>query len=281
MKKGIFIQANNKQLLGAKIAKFAMETYGKAEEHNIPVTIMNVEEYPWYTAYEGMEYKRGEETRVHTKDDLQFFTLSRFHPPKLMNYEGQAIVIDPDIFALKNIEGLFSLLTDAPIAACKKKDAWDTSVMILNCEQLKHWDLEKILEGLQNGAEDYRNWMQLKSENVQEIPRTWNSLDILNEETNMLHTTHRLTQPWKTGLPIDFTPGTPPKLFGLIPREPLLRLRGKWPTHYLAHPDKNIEDFFLSLTKEALNQGAITKEEIEKEIENNNIRKDLFHVINQ
>lgn len=281
MKKEIFIQANNKQLLGAKIAKFAMETYGKTLAHNTPVTIMNVEEYPWYTKYEGMTYKRGEEMRTHSKDDLQFFTLSRFHPPKLMGYEGRAIVIDPDIFALKDVHELFETLHGAPVAACKKKDTWDTSVMVLDCEKLRHWNLEKILQGLKDGTEDYRNWMQLKSEDVQEIPRTWNSLDLLSENTGMLHTTNRLTQPWKTGLPIDFTLGTPPKLFGIIPRTPLLKLRGKLPTHYKQHPNTNIENLFFNLTKEALTQGAITKEEIEQAIANKNIRPDLLHAINE
>lgn len=281
MKKGIFIQTNNKQLFGAKIAKFAMETRGKAYEHNIPVTIMNVETYPWYMKYAGMKYTRGKETRTHSPSDLQFFTLSRFLPPKLMDYNGKAIVIDPDIFALRDISPLFELYaTDAPIAACKKKDVWDTSVMILNCKKLLHWDVENMLEGLKNGSEDYQTWMQLQKETVQEIPRTWNSLDILTEETNMLHTTNRLTQPWKKGLPIDFTPGTPPKLFGIIPRTPLLKLRGKWPTHYKQHPNRYIEQLFLTLFKEALESGNISKEEVVEEINKKNIRSDIFYAIN-
>ena len=148
MKRGIFIQANNKQLLGAKIAKFALETRGQAKAHGIPVTIMNVEEMTEYMSYVGMTYKRGEETRTHDPNDLQFFTLSRFMPPELMHYEGKALVIDPDIFALSDIAELFEMdLKGSAIAACAKKDGWDTSVMLLDCTKLKQWSIKTILDG--------------------------------------------------------------------------------------------------------------------------------------
>lgn len=272
MKKGIFIQANNKQLLGAKIAKFAMETRGKAQERGIPVTIMNVEENPTYMSYAGMTYKRGTETRTHDPNDLQFFTLSRFMPPELMNHEGRALVIDPDIFALADIGELFEMnLQGNAVAACPKKEHWDTSVMVLDCARLPHWNIKNILEGLKNGTEDYRAWMQLKKEKVTPLSRDWNSLDTLTPHTKMLHTTNRLTQPWKTGLPIDFTLGVVPKLFGIIPRFLVSR-----PTHYQKHPDKNIEHLFLTLTKEAMAAGVFSSEELDREIASHNIRSDLY-----
>ncbi len=272
MKREIFIQANHKQLLGAKIAKFAMETRGQAKEYGIPVSIMNVEEKPTYLEYVGMTYKRGNETRIHDPNDLQFFTLSRFMPPELMEYEGQAVVIDPDIFALADIQELFETdLQGATIAACPKKHAWDTSVMLLDCAKLQHWNLRHILEGLKNGSEDYRDWMQLKKESVTPLSRVWNSLDELTAETKMLHTTNRLTQPWKTGLPIDFTLGTIPKLFGIVPR-----FWVRQQTHYLPHPDTKIEALVLSLFKEAVQAGAITHSEIGDAVFSGDIRNDIF-----
>lgn len=281
MKTGIFIQSDHKQLLGAKIAKHAMETRGRAREHHIPVHIMLVEDMPVFTKFSGMTYRRGEETRTHDAQDLQFFTLSRFMPPELMEYEGRALVIDPDIFALKDVLPLISTdLQGNHLAACRKKEAWDSSVMVLECNTLQDWNIEKLLSGLKNGTEDYRDWMQLRREaQVFEIPRTWNSLDELLPDTNMLHTTTRLTQPWKTGLPIDFTPGKPPKLFGFIPREPLLKLRGKWPTHYQPHPDTRIEQLFLELLNDALIAKAITREELQDAVEKQFVRSDIFAAI--
>lgn len=261
--------------MGAKIAKFAMETRGRAKENNISVTVMNVEDMPLYMKYAGISYRRGEETRIHDPNDLQFFTLSRFMPPELMNYEGKAVVIDPDIFALSDIQELFNTkLGEASIAACKRGEAWDTSVMLLDCKKLKHWDIEKIFEGLKNGTEDYRVWMQLKNESPVPLSRDWNSLDLLTEETKMLHTTKRLTQPWRTGLPIDFTPGTIPKLFGLIPR-----FWVNHPSHYQPHPDKNIESLFFDLLRGTLESGVLTENEVRHAIETGEVRKDILEKI--
>jgi hypothetical protein len=283
VKKGIFIQADHKQHLGAKIAKHAIETRGKARENDIPVTIMLVEDIPTYTAYNGMEYRRGNEMRIHDPKDLQFFTLSRFMPPELMQYEGRAVVIDPDIFACGDITPLFDLdLKEASIAACGKNGHWDTSMMVLDCAKLTHWNVKNILENLKNGTEDYTAWMELKNERkVFELPRIWNNLDTLTPDTKLLHTTVRITQPWKTGLPIDFIPNTPPKLFGILPRKPLMQLRGTWPTHYRAHPNKNIEELFIILTKEALAEGAITPVDVMTAIAEGAVRSDLLELVTQ
>lgn len=277
--RGIFIQANTQQLLGAKIAKYALETRGEAAKHNIPVTIMHVEKMPLYMQYANITYLRGNELRTHDPNDLQFFTLSRFFPPSLMDFKGRALVIDPDIFALKSILPLFELKLSAPIAACKKKDAWDSSVMVLDNRELPHWQPPQLLEGLKNHTEEYTSWITLQKEQVMEIPRTFNSLDTLTEDTVLLHTTNRITQPWRTGLPIDFTRNTPPALFGIIPRIPLLKLRGKWPNTYQQHPDKKIETLVLSLFKEAYRDGVITREEIDMAIADNNLRKDIYEYL--
>ena len=276
----IFIQANTKQLLGAKIAKYALEKH-RQNPASFTVEILNVDEMPLFKKYAGMEFRRGKETRSLDPEDLQFFTLSRFMPPERMGYTGKAIVIDPDIFALVDMSELFDFdLKGNAIAACRKKDAWDSSVMLLDCGALKHWSIEKILEDLSSSKADYNDVMTLRNEHVSELPRIYNSLDVLTPETKMLHTTGRLTQPWKTGLPVDFTRNDPGKLFGIWPRIWDLKLRGKWPTTYQPHPDKNIEKFFFELAQKARSDDAISLEEINREISAGNVRKDFLQYVN-
>jgi hypothetical protein len=277
MKKGFFIQANKKQLLGALIAKYAFEkTYGG--ENPVLVTIMLVEEIPEFKKFAGSKYYRKEFVFNADPSDLQFFTLTRFLPPQLMSFEGRAIVIDPDIFALQDISPLFEIdLGQAAIAACRKKEAWDSSLMVLDCAKLKHWKISEWLEKLTNKRMDYDRIMMLKDEkNVTEIPRIWNDLDHLDENTKMLHTTMRLTQPWKTGLPRDFTINPLPKYFGIIPREPIFKILGKYPTHYQPHPNKKIEQFFFELLRQALSEGYIERSFLHSEIAAGHVRKDLF-----
>lgn len=281
MRTEIFIQSNKKQILGAKLAKYAMETSGGASRLQVPVSIMEVETYAQFQAHEGKPYRAGY-APFSLSGDLQSFTMTRFLPPELMNYEGRAIVIDPDIFALSDISALLSLdLGEAAIAACRKKDAWDSSVMVLDASKLKHWKVEKMLQDIATGVQSYEDFSQLRKERttIMELPRIWNSLDLLTPETKMLHTTMRLTQPWKTGLPIDFTQYALPKYFGIIPQEPIQKLLGKYPTHYKRHPDRRIEDLFFTLLGKALEDGVITTSEVEEEMQKKHIRSDALKVL--
>lgn len=273
---GAFIQANKKQLLGAKVAKYALLTRGGLKARNIPVTIMEVESVPAFQAFEGKPYRKGY-APFSLSGDLQSFTLTRFMPPELMSYAGRALVIDPDIFALSNVTELFDMdMYGSAIAACRK-NPWDTSVMVLNTVQLTHWKITEMLSDIANGKRTYEDIAQLRNEpegSVREIPRIWNNLDTLTPETKMIHTTGRLTQPWKTGLPIDFTFNPIPKLFGFIPRF--------WvhhPNRYQKHPNPDIETLFFTLLKEALEGGGLSEADIDEAITRKNVRPDAKEIL--
>lgn len=276
----IFIHTNNKQFLGAILAEYAI-TRSLKESGSVRVQIINVDELPEFKAFAGSTYLRKGRMVTYTKEDLQSFTLSRFMAPEYMGYTGRAVVIDPDIFATGDVSDVFDIdLNGNALAACHKKDAWDSSVMLMDCAQLKHWKISDMLERLRLHEVDYDTIMTLKSERaVQELSRVWNNLDLLTTDTRFLHTTNRLTQPWKTGLPIDFTRNPMPKLFGIIPREPIHAIMGKYPTTYQQHPDKKIEDFFIQLSRDALADGAVTRTRVEEEIRAGHVRKDLLELI--
>jgi hypothetical protein len=281
MKKKIFIHTNNKQGIGALISKFSFES--TLSDKDISVEFINVDKLDVFKKFAGKTYTRNGKEIAYNPQDLQSFTLSRFMPPELMNYEGRAVVVDPDIFALKDISELFSMdMKGKSIACCSKKGAWDTSMMVLDCTKLRHWSMEEILKSLTNKEKSYSEIMTLETESndsVLEVSRLWNSLDTLTPETNMIHMTNRLTQPWKTGLAIDFTRNSPGKYFGLIPKIWVLRLRGKWPSSYQKHPDKNIENLFFSLAKKAYLAGSLTKADIEKDIQSKDVRADMLQYI--
>lgn len=276
--KKIFIQANKKQLLGAKIAQYAMETHGRARRHGLEVRIILVESVPAFQEMIGKTYRKGYDP--YDFEDLQSFTLTRFMPPEIMSYQGRALVIDPDIFALSDVEPLFSLsMNDAAIAACKKGSGWDSSVMVLQCNALRHWNISTLLRDISAGVRTYENVIALKGESVIELSREWNSLDVLSTETKLLHTTNRLTQPWKTGLSIDFTINPMPKIAGIFPREMVRKLLGTYPTHYQRHPSAHIEQQFIELTKNALESGHINTQEIQEAARLGNVRKDLLSLV--
>ncbi|MEK7177174.1 MAG: glycosyltransferase [Patescibacteria group bacterium] len=281
--KKIFIHTNNKQLLGAVLAKYAIEKY-LPKNSKIIVEYINVDKIEAFKNFAGKEYLFAGKSRIYDPRDLQSFTLSRFMAPELMNYKGMAVIIDPDIFAVKDISKIFDInMSGKSIAVCRKKSHWDTSFMLMDCAKLTHWRIDDILKGLGNKKLDYvADIMSLKHEpedSITELPRIWNNLDILTDDTLAIHMTNRLTQPWKTGLPIDFTRNPMPKIFGLIPREPIHKLLGKYPSSYQKHPNQKIENLFFNIAKEALKGGIITENLIRKEIDAGYIRKDFLENI--
>jgi len=278
----VFIQSNNKQFFGAVLARFALKNKSSQPE-SFDVKIINVDEADLFRSFRGKKYLRDGREVVYNLNDLQSFTLSRFMPPELMNYEGRVIVIDPDIFAIADINELFNFnLGGHAIAACRKKNGWDSSVMLLDCNKLQYWRVADFLKRLEKKEIDYTTIMSLASEtSIIELPRMWNSLDYLDESIKMLHTTNRLTQPWKTGLRIDFTRSSLPKIFGVIPKKWVLRLMGKYPMTYQPHPDGGIESFFFRLAKEALQSGVVSNEFINEQIAAKNIRHDFWKCLNQ
>ncbi len=283
MERKVFIQANAKQFLGALLSKFSIERQ-LPKETDITVNLINSDELPLFQNFLGRSYTEDGKERLHDAEDQQSFTFTRFMPPGLMHYQGRAVVIDPDVFALADITELMETdLAEHAIAAIKRGNSWKSSVMLLDNAKLRHWDIEKIVSGLQDGSVDSGPLKALVGEDVLELSKDWNTFDAITPTTKMVHMTRKLTQPWKTGLPIDFVLRRPmPKLFGIIPREWIHRMLGRnpAPTVRQPHPDIQVERFFFQLAKDALDAQALSKEFLDSEIAENRIRPDFYARMN-
>jgi hypothetical protein len=159
-------------------------------------------------------------------------------------------------------------------------------VMLLDCERLRHWDWDAAIDEMFSFRRDYRDWMSLAlepPENVGLLEDEWNHYDTLNSRTKLLHNTGRLTQPWKTGLPLEFTPSRPKgRKWGVIPRSLIadvlgaVRLRPAPPSSYRRHPDPAQEQLFFALLDEALDHRVVTHDDLRREIAAQRIRADVF-----
>lgn len=288
----VFIQSNERQWLGALVSAYSLKR-NSAHADEFDVEIMHVKDFPFLYEREGEPFLRGGTTRIWHMSDLQSFTPLRFMPPKLMGHEGRAVVIDPDIFAVGDV---FDLLTrDMQGTAVmgrhrsdKKDKAWQiaTSVMLLDCARLAHWDPEKEFDELFRFERDYKDWIVLRhepQENIGVLEPEWNDFDRLTEKTKMLHNTKRRTQPWKTGLPVDFTPADKLKKYPVLAKLNRLRARlfGEYGLlgRYHAHPDPKQEQFFFGLLRECLEKGVVTEELVRDEMRNNHVRHDALQVV--
>jgi hypothetical protein len=279
VKPTVFIQANDRQLLGAKISAHSYKR-NASEPDSFDVRILQARDFPRLMD-PNQSVLRGGQVRQWNPNDLQSFTPLRFYPPQAMGFEGRAVVTDPDVFALGDIGELFNrdLKGKAIWAVARpghnnRRDYIATSVMLLDCSKLKHWKFDEILDGLFGHEFDYFDWIDLKRETPKTIgflEPEWNDFDRLTPGTKLLHTTKRRTQPWKTGLPVDFT------------------LQRIWPVNfinrmlmrYLPHPDPNQEAFVYSLLAEMYDSGEITRAELKREMAANHIRHDSLALIDR
>ena len=222
-------------------------------------------------------------------DDLQSFTPLRFMPPELMGYAGRAIVIDPDVFAVGDVNELLARDMAGKALMCRTRKGpkgLASSVMLLDCAKLRRWRCAAQFDELFEFKRDYMDWISLKlepRETIELFEPEWNDFDRLTPETRLLHNTKRWNQPWKTGLPVDFHPAANTPLsrmlawFRTVPQTVLGRyaLLG----HYRRHWDPNQERFFFGLLRECLEQGVVSEQMLREEMARNHVRHDALELV--
>lgn len=278
MKPTVFIQANARQMLGAKISALSYKK-ASARPDSFNVRTVDAAEYPRLTA-SGQSILRGGHVRAWDPDDLQSFTPLRFAPPKMMGWKGKAVVTDPDCFGVGDVADLLdrdmggkAVMAVPRPGHNKRNDYVATSVMLLDCAKLRHWDIDQDLDDLFAQRFDYIDWIELKREDPATIgflEPEWNDFDQLTPETKILHTTKRRTQPWKAGLPIDYT---------LRERGPFDFLRRWKRKTYETHPDPNQEALVYSLLADLVDSGEVTRPQLVAEMAANHVRHDSLDLV--
>jgi hypothetical protein len=287
----VFIHTNDRQRIGALVAEYALRR-NSAHADEFDVQILHREDHDFFAAHEGQRYLRDGRWRAWRNDDLQSFTPLRFMPPERMGYAGRALVIDPDVFAVGDVWELLSRDMEGRAILCrrrsgtKRKRCFASSVMLLDCAQLRHWSCAEDFAELFSGIRDYSDWICLRLERPESIGAfedEWNHFDRLTPQTRLLHNTRRWTQPWKTGLPVDFVPGE--KIGGLPGVSFVLRKRREWfgdyalLGRYVRHPDLAQERYFFGLLRECVERGVVTESVLREEMQRQHLRHDAIEVL--
>ncbi len=288
MKPCVFIQTNHRQMIGALVSEYSLRR-NSAHNDKFDVRIMHHKDHPFFQAKEGEVYLRDGLKRRWRNDDLQSFTPLRFLPPELMGYSGRAVVIDPDVFAVGDIYDLLVRDMKGKAVVCRSRGGAKglaSSVMLLDCAKLTHWRCEAQFNEMFSFERDYMDWICLKLEPREAIglfENRWNDFDTLTPDTKLLHNTKRWTQPWKTGLPVDFVPAE--KTHRFQPLGWFRRVRRKLfgPSallgRYRRHRDPNQERFFFGLLRECMEQGVVSEALLHEEMERNHLRHDALQVL--
>jgi len=289
MKLQVFIHTNNKQMLGALLSKYSIIKNSNTLNQQ-DINIINIDDNKFINSNKDYEILKNNKIYYWKKNDLQSFTLLRFFPPKIMHHTDFSLVIDPDVFAVNNIDEYLNFnLENFDIAACKNnnnKKAIHSSVIFYNNERIKKFQLEKLAYKVLDKRFDYKSLMHLDFldfDRILFLDNIWNSFDEINDNTVFLHLTNRVTQPWKTGLKIDFHQDFPKYKFKIIPYYMFQYLKEiiynkKFPPYkyYLKHPNNKINKFFYNLLNEAIKDKFISEEFINNQIHNNYVRNDIL-----
>jgi len=294
VKPRVFIQTNHRQMLGAIVSGYSLKR-NSSHANAFDVELMEVAKQPFLLEREGELYLRDGDKRKWLNDDLQSFTPLRFMPPELMGYEGRALVIDPDVFAAGDVWDLLARDMDGHAILCRAKTgtkgrrgAFASSVMLLDCARLSHWKVAENFAEMFAFTRDYMDWVGLKLEDrgtIGPLEPCWNDFDHLDRDTRLLHNTKRKTQPWKTGLPVDYRPADTFQLFP--PRHWLRRARRalfgdyRFAGTYKPHPDPAQEAFFFALLKECLERNLVTEAQLKEEMAHNHVRHDALAVMDR
>tara|TARA_B100000123_G_C25679136_1_gene405571 strand:+ start:209 stop:1060 length:852 start_codon:yes stop_codon:yes gene_type:complete len=278
----IFICTNKFQKLAAKVSAFSFAQYGFND-----IEILEIENHEILKDKLNSTYLRdGKITKFI--DDLQSFTLLRFYPFTLKNL-NKCLIIDPDVFAVKDptkeLNEFFSR-NEFKIACTKINENFRTEVILLNNISYK-WDFEEIINDLFNHKIDYKDLIYLNSKKyfseVNRLPIEFNHHDKVDENTLLLHTTKRITQPWKEGLKIDFYDEKNNKIYKFKQQiKKLLNLDyniNAISKNYIKHPNKKVDYTVLKIFKDCLNSNFIKENEIEDAIRNKYVSKYFYEKI--
>ena len=280
MRPTVFIQANERQLLGARVSAYSFKK-ASSRPDSFDVEILTMGQYPRLNR-QGLSILRAGHIRQWDPDDLQSFTPLRFAPPSRMGFAGRALVTDPDCFAVRDVADLLerdmggkAIMAVPRPGHNKRYDYIATSVMLLDCAKLSHWRLDDDIEKMFDRRFDYIDWIELKREDratIGFLDREWNDFDRLKPATSIVHMTKRRTQPWKTGLPVDYT---------LRERGPFDFIRRMRHRYYQPHPDRNQEALFYSLLADLVSCGEVTKPQLIAEMAANHVRHDSLDLVDR
>lgn len=142
--------------------------------------------------------------------NLTEFSMARFILSDVCGHEGKCIFLDSDMICFTDIGELF----DSPVSdfdflakegALEKREGktWALSAMLTNCERCR-FDLDLIIDEIDAGLYTYSDFAQMHPNflkhhpySIGPMPPEWNTFDVYDDKTKIIHYTNLQSQPWK------------------------------------------------------------------------------------
>jgi len=279
----VFVHTSNLQLLPALVGIHSLRTRGNIHG-TLDVRLLRLEDTVLDRRRDGQEFRANGIKTWNHRHHYAFHFLRR-RVPELMAYEGRALVVDPDVFAVDSVEPLLHADMGGKAILARympdgflndRRPYYSTGVMLLDCSKLRHWRWEDEINGLFDFSRDYWDLLQLAEEdpaNIGVLDEQWNSLDRMDPGTRLLHFTRVSTQPWLTKLPMQDDIYDPTVRVSRITAT-WRRLQGRPRRVYKTHPDPGQERFFFDLLFDCLTKGTLPLSFVLAEIQAGRMRAD-------
>lgn len=161
---------------------------------------------------------------AHTKAEIEFidldgldfgvprdrqltgFSFRRWAVPYVNEYRDRALYLDSDIVVLGDVAELAGVFLGKPAAArpiAKNPTLgrYFTSVMVLDCAKLTHWDYRAWVDRIEDkGFYNATMWVRdgaPHADDFESMDRRWNEMDRVDDDTRLVHYTGLHRQPWR------------------------------------------------------------------------------------
>lgn len=121
------------------------------------------------------------------------FTLHRYMIPKMCNFQNYAIYLDVDMLVLGDIKDLWNYKTPGKWCVTpRSKKQINDDVSVIDCRSFPDIPIGNALR--KHDKTSIRNMIGARYQ--QSIPKEWNAIDVLSDNTKLLHYSRLGTQPW-------------------------------------------------------------------------------------
>jgi energy-coupling factor transporter ATP-binding protein EcfA2 len=224
-------------------------------------------------------------------DDLQSFTPLRFLPPELMGYQGRAVVIDPDVFAVGDVWELLSRDMagqgdPVPASAAGDKGCYAVQRHAAGLRPAHPLALRGSSSArCSSGKRDYMDWICLKlepKETIGAFEAEWNDFDRLTPRRSCCTTPSAGPSPGRPAC--RWTSRRPARRPGASALGWLMRARGECSAlrglgRYKRHPDPTRSASSSGCCASASRRGIVSEAMLREEMAQNHVRHDAFEVL--
>jgi hypothetical protein len=152
----VVIHTNDRQMVAALVCAHSLKSRSKSPDR-FDVRLLRLEETPHLYKRHNQTFVwwEGNQPSVWRRHDLQSFAPLRRMVPALLGFQGRALLIDPDIFAVGDVYELLSRDMDDKAILCRQKlevregrRLYSSAVMLLDCAKLTHWQWQREIDEL-------------------------------------------------------------------------------------------------------------------------------------